>query len=54
MIKLVKTFVANNRNQRMIEYVMITSLVTAFIILILPVLGAKLSSEFIELGNALN
>jgi len=53
MLKVVKSFVANESGATAIEYALIASLIAVFIIAALQNLGTKLSSTFSEVGNAL-
>jgi pilus assembly protein Flp/PilA len=53
MLKLVKSFVANDSGATAIEYALIASLIAVFIIAALQSLGTKLSTTFSEVGNAL-
>jgi pilus assembly protein Flp/PilA len=54
MIKFLRNFLADEAGATAIEYALIASLIAVFIIGSLQVLGTKLSSEFAEVGNALN
>ncbi|MGD0563989.1 MAG: hypothetical protein ABSA66_12945 [Roseiarcus sp.] len=54
MIKHIKVFVAGKLSARTIDYALSTSLTAVFIIYALLLLGAKLSSAFIEIGAALH
>ena len=53
MIKCVKTFLADQSGATAIEYALIASLIAVFLIGALSALGTKLSSEFAEVGSAL-
>ena len=53
MLKVLKSFVANESGATAIEYALIASLIAVFIIAALQALGTKLSNEFSEVGNAL-
>jgi len=46
-------FLNDNSGATAIEYALISSLIAVFIIAALSSLGAKLSNEFSEVGNAL-
>ena len=53
MLKVFKSFVANESGATAIEYALIASLIAVFIIAALNNLGNKLSSEFSEIANDL-
>jgi pilus assembly protein Flp/PilA len=53
MLKVLKSFVANESGATAIEYALIASLIAVFIIAALNNLGNKLSSEFSEIANDL-
>ena len=53
MIKSLKSFVANESGATAIEYALIASLISVFLIGALSALGTSLSSEFHEVGAAL-
>ena len=53
MLKVLKSFVANESGATAIEYALIASLIAVFIIAALQSLGNKLSNEFSEVGAAL-
>ncbi len=53
MLKVLKSFVANESGATAIEYALIASLIAVFIIAALNNLGTKLSSEFAEVAGAL-
>jgi pilus assembly protein Flp/PilA len=53
MLKLVRNFAADASGATAIEYALISGLVAVFIIASLQALGTKLSSEFAEVGSAL-
>ncbi len=54
MVRTFKTFVLDEHGATAIEYSLIASLIAVFIIGSLQVLGTKISSEFVEVGNALS
>ena len=54
MFKSLEALVADEGGATAIEYALIASLIAIFIIGSLQVLGAKISSEFAEVGNALS
>jgi pilus assembly protein Flp/PilA len=53
MLKVLKSFVANESGATAIEYALIASLIAVFIIAALTNLGKSLSTEFSEVGAAL-
>ena len=53
MLKVFKSFVANESGATAIEYALIASLIAVFIIAALSNLGTSLSKEFSEIGNDL-
>jgi pilus assembly protein Flp/PilA len=53
MVKSVRMFLADQSGATAIEYALIASLIAVFIIGALSALGTKLSSEFAEVGSAL-
>lgn len=54
MFKSLELFVPDESGATAIEYASITSLISVFIIGVLLFLGAKISSKFNEVGNALS
>jgi pilus assembly protein Flp/PilA len=54
MLKLVRNFAADASGATAIEYALISGLIAVFIVAALQTLGTKLSSEFAEVGSALN
>jgi pilus assembly protein Flp/PilA len=53
MAKSIRVFLANQSGATAIEYALITSLIAVFLIGALSALGTKMSSEFAEVGSAL-
>ena len=53
MKRMFASFVVNQEGATAIEYALITSLIAVFLITALSARGAKLSSEFAEVGIAL-
>jgi pilus assembly protein Flp/PilA len=54
MVKFAKLFIVDESGATAIEYALIASLIAVFIIGSLQLLGTHISSEFSEVGNALN
>jgi pilus assembly protein Flp/PilA len=54
MLKLVRNFATDASGATAIEYALISGLIAVFIVAALQTLGMKLSSEFAEVGAALN
>ena len=54
MFKSMKNFVHDNSGATAIEYALIASLISVFIIGTLQLVGTKVSTVFTEIGNTLN
>lgn len=53
MLKFIKAAFADDVGKRVIEYTMIVSLSLVVIFVTVPILGAKLDHEFVEIGDCL-
>ncbi len=53
MMKFIKVAFVDDVGKRVIEYTMIVSLSLVVIIATVPILGAKLNHEFVEIGGCL-
>lgn len=53
MVRSIRVFLADQSGATAIEYALIASLIAVFLIGALSALGTKLSSEFAEVGSAL-